>query len=40
MPGMTTFAILTTCVLLGVWFIETVLFVLSYKLGNRGEETR
>jgi hypothetical protein len=37
---MTSFAILTTCVLLGVWVIETLLFVLSYKLSARVKETR
>ena len=37
---MTTFAILTTCVLLGVWGIETLLFVLSYRQSARTKETR
>lgn len=36
---MTTFVALTASVLLGVWILETLLFVLSYKLAARPKET-
>jgi hypothetical protein len=36
-PGMTTFVVVTASLLVGVWLIETVLFVLSYRIDARSE---
>jgi hypothetical protein len=36
---MTAFALICVSILLGVWVVETVLFVLSYRTSTRAEGT-
>ncbi len=36
---MTTFVVVTASLLVGVWLIETVFFVLSYRTASRSERS-